>query len=57
MGSPHKTIVIPLKKVERDNVNTEFKKTQTNITRYVKTLKEARIQTMNNMSILRPNIR
>ena len=58
IGSPHKTIVNPFKGEDRDEApNSEFKKTQCNITRFVKGLKDTRIQTMNNMSILRPNIR
>ena len=55
IGSPHKTIIVPLR--QADATPTEFRRTQTNITRFVKGLKETRIQNHNNMSILRPNIR
>ncbi|TNV79019.1 hypothetical protein FGO68_gene13222 [Halteria grandinella] len=57
LGSPHKMIIIPVKPAEPNSPQKEFKKTQCNITRFVKGLKDTRVQTHNNMSILRPNIR
>lgn len=56
-NSPHKMIIIPVRTPADNSPSKEFKKTQCNITRFVKGLKDTRVQTMNNMCILRPNIR
>jgi hypothetical protein len=45
LGSPHKTIILPLKQVDPITQPSpkEFKKTQCNITRFVKGLKDTRV--------------
>lgn len=57
-GAPSKFIVNTVTPLREVAPSKEFKKTQCNITRFAKVQKDTRVQgTVNNISILRPNIR